>query len=160
MIFFVITTISWNHSRPNKIFCSYPIDEVVAKQLDLGIDIVNDGEIARETYFSHFVKRIKGMNPDNVVDKKIRNGELIMYYLFWIMHPTTLVGCVIQKRYTYLNHIGNWRPSVFTNPTISTSSIGDGIWRWSRRSLISITEIIRRHNSFESIRLGKHKSLG
>jgi len=50
------------------------IDEVVAKQLDLGIDIVNDGEIARETYFSHFVKRIKGMNPDNVVDKKIRNG--------------------------------------------------------------------------------------
>ena len=52
------------------------IDEVVAKQLDLGIDIVNDGEIARETYFSHFVKRIKGMNPDNVVDKKIRNGEL------------------------------------------------------------------------------------
>ena len=52
------------------------IDEVVAKQLDLGLDIVNDGEIARETYFSHFVKRIKGMNPDNVVDKKIRNGEL------------------------------------------------------------------------------------
>ena len=104
MIFFVTTTISWNHSRlifwPNKKFCSYSLDEVVAKQLDLGVDIVNDGEIARETYFSHFVKRIKGMNPDNVVDKKIRNGELIMYYLFWIMYLTTLVGCVIQKRYT------------------------------------------------------------
>jgi len=50
------------------------IDEVVAKQLDLGIDIINDGELAREAYFLHFVRKIKGMNADNLVDKTIRNG--------------------------------------------------------------------------------------
>ena len=39
------------------------------------IDIVNDGELAREAYFLHFVRKIKGMNADNLVDKTIRNGR-------------------------------------------------------------------------------------
>ena len=37
------------------------IDEVVAKQLDLGVDIVNDGELPRENYFLHFVRKIERM---------------------------------------------------------------------------------------------------
>ena len=53
------------------------IDEVVAKQLDLGIDIVTDGEMPRETYFLHFVRNIKGIDADHVVDKTIRNGKNI-----------------------------------------------------------------------------------
>lgn len=52
------------------------IDEVVAKQLDLGIDIITDGEMAREAYFLHFVRQIKGMDADNLIDKTIRNGKL------------------------------------------------------------------------------------
>ena len=50
------------------------IDEVVAKQLDIGIDVVTDGEMSREAYFLHFVRNIKGMDPNNLVHKKIRNG--------------------------------------------------------------------------------------
>ena len=52
------------------------IDEVVAKQLDIGIDVITDGEMSREAYFLHFVRQIQGMNADNLVDKKIRNGKL------------------------------------------------------------------------------------
>lgn len=51
------------------------IDEVVAKQLDIGIDVITDGEMSREAYFLHFVRQIQGMNADNLVDKKIRNGN-------------------------------------------------------------------------------------
>ena len=52
------------------------IDEVVAKQLDLGIDVVNDGELPRENYFLHFVRKIKGIDADNLVAKTVRNGKL------------------------------------------------------------------------------------
>ena len=52
------------------------IDEVVAKQLDLGIDVVNDGELPRENYFLHFVRKIKGIDADNLVPKTVRNGKL------------------------------------------------------------------------------------
>ena len=41
----------------------------------LGIDIVTDGEMERGNYFLHFVRKIKGMNPDKLVDKKIRDGK-------------------------------------------------------------------------------------
>ena len=30
--------------------------------------------MAREAYFLHFVRKIKGMDSDNLVDKTIRNG--------------------------------------------------------------------------------------
>ena len=53
------------------------IDEVVAKQLDLGVDIVNDGELPRENYFLHFVRKIKGTDADNLIAKTVRNGEII-----------------------------------------------------------------------------------
>ena len=59
------------------------IDEVVAKQLDLGIDIITDGEMERGNYFLHFVKHIKGMNPENLAEKVIRDGKLqIQLYLY------------------------------------------------------------------------------
>ena len=46
------------------------------------IDIVNDGELAREAYFLHFVRKIKGMNADNLVDKTIRNGRWKHMYTY------------------------------------------------------------------------------
>ena len=51
------------------------IDEVVGKQLDIGIDVITDGEMSREAYFLHFVRQIQGMDADNLVDKTIRNGK-------------------------------------------------------------------------------------
>ena len=44
--------------------------------LDLGIDVVNDGELPRENYFLHFVRKIKGIDADNLVAKTVRNGKL------------------------------------------------------------------------------------
>jgi methionine synthase II (cobalamin-independent) len=51
------------------------VDEVVTKQLDLGIAVITDGEMERETYFLHFVRRIKGVDTEKLVKKSIRNGE-------------------------------------------------------------------------------------
>ena len=35
-----------------------------------------DGEMERGNYFLHFVKHIKGMNPENLAEKVIRDGKL------------------------------------------------------------------------------------
>ena len=61
--------------QTNEDLLAKAIDEVVAKQLDIGIDVITDGEMSREAYFLHFVRQIQGMNADNLVDKKIRNGN-------------------------------------------------------------------------------------
>ena len=42
----------------------------------LGIDVVNDGELPRETYFLHFVRKIKGIDANNLVAKTVRNGAV------------------------------------------------------------------------------------
>ena len=67
-----------NTLEKNQELLDKAIDEVVAKQLDIGVDVVTDGEMSREAYFLHFVRKIKGMDSDNLVHKKIRNGKILL----------------------------------------------------------------------------------
>lgn len=55
------------------------VDEVITKQLDLGLDVVTDGEIERENYFFHFVRNIQGMQLDGKTKKLIRDGASSTY---------------------------------------------------------------------------------
>ena len=64
--------------KQNQELLDKAIDEIVAKQLDIGIDVITDGELSREAYFLHFVRKIKGMDADKLVHKTIRNGKLII----------------------------------------------------------------------------------
>lgn len=48
--------------------------EVIQKQLDLGIDVITNGEIGRENYIYTFCRKIQGFDFDNKVWIDIRNG--------------------------------------------------------------------------------------
>ena len=50
-------------------------NEVIKKQLDLGLDVLTDGEIERENYIYHFVRNLKGIDMDEISTKTIRDGK-------------------------------------------------------------------------------------
>ena len=51
------------------------VDEVVSKQLDIGINVITDGEVERDAYFLHFVRNVSGVDTKNFVTKIIRDGK-------------------------------------------------------------------------------------
>ena len=57
--------------------------EVIAKQVDLGLDVVTDGEMPRESYYLHFVRHPNGIDMVSVEEKTMREGEkyTVLYYV-------------------------------------------------------------------------------
>ena len=54
------------------------VREVLKVQIDLGLDVITDGEINRENYVSHFCKQLRGINHDNLQLKTMRDGILFI----------------------------------------------------------------------------------
>ena len=50
-------------------------EEVIKKQLDLGLNVITDGEIERDNYIFHCARNFKGINMENVIKKTIRDGK-------------------------------------------------------------------------------------
>ena len=50
-------------------------DVVIKKQLDLGLDVITDGEIERENYIFHCARNLKGINMESISTKTIRDGN-------------------------------------------------------------------------------------
>ncbi|XP_072018697.1 5-methyltetrahydropteroyltriglutamate--homocysteine methyltransferase-like [Amphiura filiformis] len=48
--------------------------EVIGEQIDLGIDIITDGELRRENYIWYFCRRIKAFDFKNLMWKECRKG--------------------------------------------------------------------------------------
>ena len=50
-------------------------EEVIKKQLDLGLNVITDGEIERDNYIFHCARNFKGINMESVTTKVIRDGN-------------------------------------------------------------------------------------
>jgi len=50
------------------------VTEVVKKQEEIGIDIITDGEVSRDTYYLHFCHNLHGIDTQNTADKVMRSG--------------------------------------------------------------------------------------
>ena len=75
--------------------------------LDLGIDVVNDGELPRENYFLHFVRKIKGIDADNLVAKTVRNGKFsssstYRMYMFSLIRSASIIISMVFKYGYYI----------------------------------------------------------
>merc|ERR1712215_315278 len=54
------------------------VTKVVERQVELGLDIITDGEVGRETYYMHFIRNgIKGIDLDLLSDKVMRSGAFV-----------------------------------------------------------------------------------
>lgn len=50
-------------------------DEVIEKQVALGLDVITDGEIERENYIFHCARNFQGINMEFISTKTIRDGK-------------------------------------------------------------------------------------
>lgn len=50
------------------------ITEVIKEQVDIGIDVVTDGEMARDCYYMHIFRHISGIDMKNLAKKTMRSG--------------------------------------------------------------------------------------
>ncbi|XP_078687222.1 5-methyltetrahydropteroyltriglutamate--homocysteine methyltransferase-like isoform X4 [Branchiostoma floridae x Branchiostoma belcheri] len=50
------------------------IREVIQEQIDIGIDVITDGELRRENYILYFCRQLNGFDFDNLVKETFRNG--------------------------------------------------------------------------------------
>lgn len=57
-------------------------NDVIKQQLDLGLDIITDGEIERENYIFHCARNFKGINMNSVTTKTIRDGKDNNSYIY------------------------------------------------------------------------------
>jgi len=55
------------------------IKEVLDIQDGIGIDVITDGELRRESYIHYFCRRLKGIDFENLTEKSCRNGAWIGY---------------------------------------------------------------------------------
>lgn len=60
--------------------------------------------------------------------------------------------------FRYLNHVHNRSPSVFAHPSVATRLLSNGRGLRTGGSLVTVIEIIRRHDAFESIIVTEHHS--
>ena len=51
--------------------------EVIERQVNLGLDVITDGEIERDNYIFHCARNFKGINMDSVTTKIIRDGTYV-----------------------------------------------------------------------------------
>lgn len=61
--------------------------EVVAEQVELGIDIPTDGEMRRENYIHYHCRHLNGIDFNTLTSKVMRNGS-------WISDVPTVIGPV------------------------------------------------------------------
>jgi len=66
------------------------IGEVIADQVEAGIDIPTDGEIVRENYIHYHCRHLQGFDFDNLTEKELRNGA-------YTAHLPTITGPVSLK---------------------------------------------------------------
>ncbi|XP_066295302.1 5-methyltetrahydropteroyltriglutamate--homocysteine methyltransferase-like [Branchiostoma lanceolatum] len=54
--------------------------EVIQEQIDIGIDVITDGELRRENYVYHFCRQLDGFSFDQLEKVTYRNGALTGYF--------------------------------------------------------------------------------
>ena len=63
------------------------ISEVVADQVDAGIEIPTDGEIRRDNYIHYHCRHLQGFDFENLTEKRMRTGA-------WTAQVPTIRGAV------------------------------------------------------------------
>ena len=73
--------------------------EVIERQVNLGLDVITDGEIERDNYIFHCARNFKGINMDSVTTKIIRDGT---YHTFPNVNVKNMFWLQTSIRYLYI----------------------------------------------------------
>ncbi|HET7928575.1 MAG TPA: hypothetical protein VFM40_03400, partial [Actinomycetota bacterium] len=95
------------------------IREVVRKQIDLGLDVVTDGEFRRWMFLNSFYDAVEGFRTDNVVTFRNARGEDVPLRVHEIVERLRLVDSPASREAAFVGEIVGGHPFKVTFPAAS-----------------------------------------
>jgi len=83
------------------------IDRAVRRQIDLGLDVVTDGEFRRWMFMNSFYDAVAGIRTDNVVHFRNARGEDVPLAVHEVVERLQPVGSPAAHEAAYLREIAN-----------------------------------------------------
>jgi methionine synthase II (cobalamin-independent) len=95
------------------------IREAVRRQVDLGLDVVSDGEFRRWMFLNSFYDAVEGFRTDNVVNFRNARGEDVPLRVHEIVERLRLVDSPAAREAAFLSAVAEGYPFKVTFPAPS-----------------------------------------
>ena len=95
------------------------IREAVRRQIDLGLDVVTDGELRRWMFLNSFYDAVEGFRTDNVVNFRNARGEDVPLRVHEIVERLRPVDSPAAREAAFMTEIADGRPFKVTFPAPS-----------------------------------------
>ena len=95
------------------------IREAVRKQIDLGLDVVTDGEFRRWMFLNSFYDAVEGFRTDNVVNFRNARGDDVPLAVHEIVERLRLVDSPAAREAAYMREVTQGFPFKVTFPAPS-----------------------------------------
>ncbi len=95
------------------------IQDAVRRQVDLGLDVVSDGEFRRWTFLNSFYDAVEGFRTDNVVTFKNARGESAELRVHEIVDRLRVVDSPAAREASFLAEAAGGHPFKVTFPAAS-----------------------------------------
>ena len=95
------------------------IREAVRRQIDLGLDVVTDGEFRRWMFLNSFYDAVEGFRTDNVVNFRNARGEDVPLRVHEIVERLRPVDSPVAREAAFMTEIADGHPFKVTFPAPS-----------------------------------------
>ncbi|HXY73052.1 MAG TPA: hypothetical protein VEM41_10945 [Actinomycetota bacterium] len=95
------------------------VDRAVRRQIDLGLDVVTDGEFRRWMFMNSFYDAVAGIRTDNVVRFRNARGEDVPLAVHEVEERLRVVGSPAAHEAAYLSEVAGAYPFKVTFPAAS-----------------------------------------
>ena len=95
------------------------IDRAVRRQMDIGLDVVTDGEFRRWMFMNSFYDAVAGIRTDNVVRFRNARGEDVPLAVHEVVERLRPVGSPAAREASYLREVVDGFPFKVTFPAAS-----------------------------------------
>jgi 5-methyltetrahydropteroyltriglutamate--homocysteine methyltransferase len=112
------------------------IEEVVQRQIDLGLDVVSDGEFRRYMFLNSFWDAVRGFSTDdNPVEFRNDAGDTVVWHVHKVLDRLEKVDSPVSREAAYLSGITDHpfkvtlpAGSIFSNPYTWKPGINDHVY--------------------------------
>ena len=95
------------------------IRDAVRRQIDLGLDVVTDGELRRWMFLNSFYDAVEGFRTDNVVNFRNARGEDVPLRVHEIVERLRSVDSPAAREAAFMTEIADGHPFKVTFPAPS-----------------------------------------
>ncbi len=137
------------------------VTEVVRRQVDLGLDVVTDGEFRRYMFLNSFWDAVRGFSTDdNPVEFRNNDGDTVVWHVHKVVDRLEKVDSPVAREAAYMSATTNHpfkvtlpAGSIFSNPYTWKPGVNDHVYS-SRQELTDHAVTIERQLVADAVSAG------